>query len=117
MHREAVGQIDIGGREVHPRQHPVAVAQHVLPQDRDPPGGGQQQAEQHGDGRRLAGAVAPEQRHRRPGRHAEIDAVHGDDLTVVLDKSGDLDDRLRHGRDMGCGPLRHSHAGDGRGRP
>ena len=56
-----------------------------------------QQAEQHGDGRGLAGAVAAQQPEHRAGRDAEGQIVDGDDLAVHLAQVPDVDGRfLRH---------------------
>ena len=75
-HRQALRQVDIRRREIHPRQHAIAVAQHVAAEHVDRAGGGKQHAEQHRQRRRLAGAIAAEQRGRRAGANVEADAAH-----------------------------------------
>ena len=95
--RQPLRQVDIGRGEVHPRQHPVAVAHDVLAQHCDAAGTRQQQAEQHRDGGGLAGAVAAEQRDGGPGRHGETDAVHRGDSVEALDQVVNRDDGRRAG--------------------
>ena len=85
-------QIDVRRREVHPRQHAMPLRRHVLAQHGDAPGARRQHAEQHRQRRRLAGAVAAEQRGRRAGAHRERDALDRFDGAVRLGEIGD-DDR------------------------
>ena len=63
-HGQPLRQVDIGAGEVHPRQDARSAARGIgLAQDADRAGAGLEQAQQHGDGRGLAGAVGAEQRH------------------------------------------------------
>ena len=58
-----------------------------------------EQAEQHGDGRGLAGAVAAQQADDGTRRGGEAQIVDGDDLAVHLPQMPDLDGRrLGHRR-------------------
>ena len=74
-HRQPVRQGHVGRGEIHPRQCREPVARHVVAEDADAAGGRDQQAEQHGDGGGLAGAVAAEQADGRAARHREVDVV------------------------------------------
>ena len=57
----------------------------------DAPGGRDQQAEQHGDGGGLAGAVAAEQPHGAADGHGEVDVVHRERRVVALGQALDPD--------------------------
>ena len=92
-------QVDIGRGEVHARQRGVAAAAHVDAEHLDLAGRRLEQAEQHGDGRGLAGAVAAQQAEHGAARHREGQIVDCDDLAVHLAQVPDLDGgRLGHGR-------------------
>jgi ATP-binding cassette subfamily B protein len=64
FHAEPVRQGDVGRGEIHPGERGEAVPRHVVPQRRDAPRGGHQQAEQHADRGGLARAIAAEQAER-----------------------------------------------------
>ena len=91
-HRQAVRQVDIGRREIHPRQRRIAPPQHVDAEDLYPAAGRLQQPEQHGDGRGLARTVAAKQSQHGTARRREAQIVDGDDLAIhlaqVLDHDG-----------------------------
>ena len=73
-----------------------AVAPHVETEHRSLPGVGRQQAADHADGRRLAGAVGAEEADDFARRDAQRDVVDGDDSVERLGEAGDVDDV--HGR-------------------
>jgi hypothetical protein len=95
-HRQAMRQVNIGRGKIHPRQHAVAVAQHVLVKDAHRTGGRQQQAQQDRQGRGLAGAIAAQQRRRDAALDRKADAVHGRRRAIALDQIFDKDDGLGH---------------------
>jgi hypothetical protein len=66
----------------------VALPRHLGTQHRDAPGRGRQHPKQHRERRRLAGAVAAEERRRRPAPHRKRDALNGLDVTVGLFQVG-----------------------------
>ena len=72
------------------------MAQHVLAKDVDAARTRQQEAEEDRQRRRLAGAVAAEQRRGLAARDRERDAVDGERLAVALDEILDQDDGFRH---------------------
>ena len=86
LHRELFRQIDIRGREIHARQHAVALSRHVLVEHAHAARGRQQHAEQDRERRGLARAVAAEERVGRAARDLEAQAVHGLHLAVALDQ-------------------------------
>ena len=89
-------QVDIGRGEIDPRQHPIAMPQHVLAEHPHAAFGRQQQAEEDRQGRRLAGAVAAEQRRGRAALDGKADPADGQRLAVALDQILDDDDGLGH---------------------
>jgi hypothetical protein len=90
-HGQALRQLDIGRAEVHPRQHAVAVLQDVDAEDPRLARGGQQHAEENGERRRLAGAVAAQERRDRARRHGEGEVFDRRHLAEALDEMRDLD--------------------------
>ena len=91
-------QVDIGRGEIHARQRGVAPAQHVDAQHLDLARRRLEQAEQHGDGRGLARAVAAQQSEHGARRHRESQVIDRDDLAVHLAQVPDSDGRgLGHG--------------------
>ena len=70
--------------------------QHVLAEHLDPALGGQQQAQQHRQRRRLAGAVAAEQRRGDTALDGKADAADRDRLAVTLDEVVDFYDGCGH---------------------
>ena len=110
-HRQAPRHVDVGRGEVHPAERPVAVPAHVVPQHLDGPRCRRDQPEQHADGRRLAGAVAAEQRHgaRALDREAHrLDRPHGTEPLAEIDKPGPRDRTWQLSRGAACGARRRA---------
>jgi hypothetical protein len=101
-HRQAVRQGDIGALEIHAVEHAMAVDGHVVAEDAHASRRRQDEAEDHADGRGLAGAVAAEDPGDRPRFDLKADPVDGGDGLVALGQRFDLDRRMRcfieHGR-------------------
>jgi hypothetical protein len=91
-----VRQVDIRRRKIDPRQDAVAMPQHVVPKHLDAAFGGQQQAEQHRQGRRLAGAIAAEERRGDAVLDGKADPGNGDRVAVTLDQIVDFYDGREH---------------------
>src|SRR5262249_12735785 len=70
--------------------------QHVVPKHLDAAFGGQQQAEQHRQGRRLAGAIAAEQRRGGAALDGKADPGNGDRVAVTLGQIVDFYDGREH---------------------
>ena len=98
--REPVRQIDKRRGEIHPRQHPIAVPQHVLAENLHPACGRQQEAEQDREGRRLAGTIAAEQCCGDTTPDSKADAVYRDGARIVLDEIFDFDRKFDHRPNM-----------------
>src|SRR5262249_3996110 len=96
-HRQAVRQLDVGRGKVHARQCAVSLALHIGAQHSHRALARQQEAEQHGDRRGLAGAVAPQQRGGDAALDDEIDVVDGERLLEALREAGDTNYGLAHG--------------------
>ena len=75
LHRQPRRQRDVGRGEIHPSQCGEAVPGHVVAENGDAARGGDEQAQQHGDGGGLAGAIAAQQADRCAGRRDETDVV------------------------------------------
>ncbi len=92
-HGEPHRQVDIGALEIQPFGDPIAVAAHIGAEHPHLTGGRHHEAEQHGDSRGFAGAVAAEQCHRCPRLEREADATdrrhRAVNLGEVLDRDGD----------------------------
>ena len=94
-HGEPHRQVDIGALEIDPLRDLVAVPAHIGAEHPHLARGRHHEPEQHGDRRRLAGAVAAEQRHGGARRKRKTDVVDGGDPAVNLGKGLDRDgDRL-----------------------
>ena len=70
-------QIHIRALKVHALRDGVAVTRDVGTEDADRARTRPDQTEEHGDGRRLAGAVAAEQRDSGPRLNCEIEMIDG----------------------------------------
>ena len=70
-HREPCRQRDVGTLEIHPPQHFVTLARHVVAEHQRATGGRDHQAHDHRDGRGLAGAVAAQQTNGPAAGHDE----------------------------------------------
>ena len=109
-HGEPVRHVDIGALEIHPVQHLVALARHLGAEHRHAAGGRHDEAQDHGDGGGLAGAVAAEQPGDGARRERERNAVDRPrglvDLHELVDGDGGLDgqgrssDQSRHRHDV-----------------
>ena len=99
-HREALGQIDIGRREVDPRQGPEPVGQHVGVEDAHGARRRQQQPEQHRQGGGLSRAVPAQEGDDRWFGDVEGNPVDRRDLVESLGQRLDLDDGSAHGANM-----------------
>ena len=77
------------------RQHPPRGPRHLLAEQLDPSRGGQDQAEQHPDRRRLAGAVGAEEAVDVALADVEVDLVHGRDRPEPLGQPLGADHRRR----------------------
>src|SRR5690606_25800870 len=72
-------------------------ARDVVPGDEGPPRGRREQAAQHADGRRLAGAVRAEIAEDLAAPDLEGDVAHRDEGAEALAEIAHLDDRVAHG--------------------
>ena len=90
--RQALRHVDIRRREIDARQHAVAMPQHVAAEHANRAGRRREHAEQHGQRRRLARAVAAEQGGRGAGAHVEADALHGIDVLERFAQLANFDD-------------------------
>ena len=88
FHREPGGERDVGRGEIHAGQGGEAVAGDVVAQHGDLAGGGDQQAEQHGDGGGLARPVAAQQAEHSALGEGEGNIVHRQGVRVALDQVG-----------------------------
>lgn len=105
--RQPVGHIHIRALEVHPVQDLVTLAGHLGAQDAHAARSRRDEAQDGGDGRRLASAVAAQEAgDRAPGQY-ERDVVHRPRVAIGLDQSADGDG----GRDrQGFGFVSHGSA-------
>jgi hypothetical protein len=98
-HRQPVRKVDIRRREIHVRECCVAPLTHVDAEHVDLAHRRFEQAQQHGDRRGLAGAVAAQQSEHCPVRDAERQVIDCDDRPIHLAQVPDFDGgRLCHGR-------------------
>ena len=59
-----------------------------MPQHLNPPGGGDQQAQQHGDGGGFPRPIAAQQAHGAAGRHHNIQPIYREHLAIAFGQSG-----------------------------
>src|SRR5215472_5897029 len=95
-HRQAMRQIDEWRGEIEPRQHSIAVPQHVFAEDLYFAGSLQQKPEHDREGGRLPRAVAPQQRRCYPTLHREADPVYRDGPRITFHQAVDFDGGRGH---------------------
>ena len=88
------------------------VAPRVAAEELGRPGVGAQQTEEHTDGRRLAGAVRPEEAVDLAGFDLQVEAVQGARVTEGLDELGDGDRGHARDRTKVCRDLLEEAAGE-----
>ena len=76
--------------------HASRVADDVDAVDADLAGGRLEQADQHADGRALAGAVAAQEREDGPGLDHDVERVDGGEIAESLGEPGGADGGRRH---------------------
>lgn len=91
---------------------------HILAEHADAPGRRQKQAEKHGDGGGLTGAIGAQQSHGLAARHREGDIVDHPFAIEFFAKTGDVDHLVRHGSrlgvDVGMAKIWHGGCGEPR---
>ena len=80
-HRQVFVQREALGHVADPAAQCFRLLRHGQAQHLDPPSTRLQQPAQHADGGRLSGSVRPQEAVHLPARHAQVDVVHGQQVT------------------------------------